>query len=384
MAALAPALRRCAALRYRRYPCGNVIATRQPLRAGALADARCRRRGRRRSRARSRGRGRCRCPACRARGRSARAPARARPAECRARRLRPRANALAVARAGAHRDAAAARRVLERVVHQVGERLAQQEGVAVDRRAGSSSKPRSMSRASAWCTQASASPSTTLFRSTLRRVAARAGLGARQREQLVGEPRGADRRLVHLLELRARPPRAAAARARARCAPAARRAACAAGARRWRGSAAGCGSPRHLLEQAVQRADQRPRLLRRAGGVDRAQVARRALLDLLGQARERREAALDAEPDDDQRRQREQQLAAAGSTAGSRAPGACASPWSRRPARCRSPRPHGDCTDTTRTFWPVEHRRRGPPRRPAARGSSASPASRGRRGCSTR
>ena len=31
---------------------------------------------------------------------------------------------------------------------------------------------------------------------------------------------------------------------------------------------------RHLLEQAVQRADQRPRLLGRAGGVDRPQVAR--------------------------------------------------------------------------------------------------------------
>ena len=145
-------------------------------------------------------------------------------------------------------------RILDRVVHQVGERLAQQEGVALAPAPRSSSKPRSTSRASAWCTQASASPSTTLFRSTCARLAARAGLGAREREQLVGEARGADRRLVHLLELRAARPRAAAARARARCAPAGRRAACAAGARRWRGSAAGCGSPSATsLEQAVQR-----------------------------------------------------------------------------------------------------------------------------------
>jgi hypothetical protein len=149
-----------------------------------------------------------------------------------------------------------------------------------------------MSRDTAWRTQASASPSAMFLRS-------RSALA--QREELVGEARGADRGEVHLLELRA-----AFVRHRLRerelgvhLQPGERRAQL---VRRVGEEAllhvAGGG---HLGEQPVQRADQRARLRRRALGVDRPQVARRARLDLLREAREGLQAVLHAEPDDHQR-----------------------------------------------------------------------------------
>ena len=211
-------------------------------------------------------------------------------------------------RAGAHRDAAAARRVFERVVHQVGERLAQQERVAVD--AARRARSRGRCRAPApGAPSRRPRPRPRPCRSSVRAGRARARLGARQREQLVGEARGADRRAVHLLELRAASGSGigcASASSVCACRPASGvRSWCAASARKrcWLRFAAD-----DLAEQAVQRADQRPRLLGRAGGVDRPQVARRARLDLVRQARERLQAALHAEPDDHQRRQRDQQL----------------------------------------------------------------------------
>jgi hypothetical protein len=63
---------------------------------------------------------------------------------------------------------------------------------------------------------------------------------------------------------------------------------------------------RHFLEQPVERRYQRQRLLGCGLGVDRSQVARRARLYLLRQARQRRKPALYAEPDDDQGGERDQ------------------------------------------------------------------------------
>src|SRR5688500_2866533 len=103
---------------------------------------------------------------------------------------------------GAHRDVPAALGVLQRVVHQVGERLAQQEGVAAHRRRLELEAQVKVAR------QRPAHPGLGLgagerLQVQLDRLTARAGLRAREREELVGEARGADRRLVHLLDLRA-------------------------------------------------------------------------------------------------------------------------------------------------------------------------------------
>ena len=93
-------------------------------------------------------------------------------------------------------------------------------------------------------------------------------------------------------------PRARPARARFRCAPAGRRAACAAGARRWRGSAAGCCSTSATWPNSWFSALTSGRASSGAcAGIDRPQVARRARADLVRQVLQRREAALDAEPD---------------------------------------------------------------------------------------
>jgi hypothetical protein len=142
----------------------------------------------------------------------------------------------------------------------------------------------------------------------LRGDRARALFGAREREELVREARSADGRAMHLLELctaclrhrlrqRELGMRLQAGERRAQL------------VRRIREEAllqmAGRGD---FLQQTVQRADQRPRLLRGAAGVDRPQVTRRARLDLVGKLRERLQPALDAEPHDDERGERDQQL----------------------------------------------------------------------------
>jgi hypothetical protein len=176
-------------------------------------------------------------------------------------------------------------------VHQVGERFAQQERVALDRRRRELEAEVDVAR------ERLVHPRVGLaFGERLqvdqRSGRARARLGAREREQLVGEARGAHRRLVHLLDLRAR-------RFRQRLRERELGVRAQAGERRAQ-LVRGVGEEALLLEarggdlgeQAVERAHQRPRLLRRARGVDRAQVARGARLDLVRQARERLQAAL--------------------------------------------------------------------------------------------
>src|SRR6266850_4243734 len=193
--------------------------------------------------------------------------------------------------AGAHRDAPAALRILDRVVHEIGERLAHQERIALHRRPVELEAQVDVAR------ERLVHPGVGLalgerLQVELGGVAARARLGAREREQLVGEARGADRRLVHLLELGAHlggqrlrerelGMRLQAGERRAQLVRSVGEKALLVAARL-----------RDFLEQAVQRAHQRPRLLGCAGRIDRPEIARRARLDLLREARERPEAAL--------------------------------------------------------------------------------------------
>ena len=134
-----------------------------------------------------------------------------------------------------------ARRVLERVVDQVGERLAQQQRIARHLHVGEVETEVDFLRHRAvhpFVRRVLDDGAQVHAGKGVRAIAAR--LGARERQQLVGEARGADRREVDLLQLRAAAPRACPAPARFPYAPAGRRAACAADAPRWRGSAAGC------------------------------------------------------------------------------------------------------------------------------------------------
>src|SRR5439155_17359645 len=108
----------------------------------------------------------------------------------------------AIAQAGAHRDVAARWHVFERVVREVRDRFAQQQRVAVDRRRVEPEAQVDFAR------QRLMHPLIGFaFDQRLeihwRSAGAAARFGAREREQLVGEARGADRRLVHLLELQA-------------------------------------------------------------------------------------------------------------------------------------------------------------------------------------
>src|SRR6185503_18660384 len=109
---------------------------------------------------------------------------------------------VAIAPSGAHGDASAARRILDRVVDQVGERFAQEEGIAFDRRGLELEAEVDVAD------ERLSHPGFRFRTGQLLQVdllarGARARLGAREREELVGEARGADGRLVHLLELRA-------------------------------------------------------------------------------------------------------------------------------------------------------------------------------------
>src|SRR3989442_5159753 len=101
---------------------------------------------------------------------------------------------------GAHGDAPAALRVFDRVVHEVGERLAQQERIALHRRPVELEAEVDVARERLVHPGVGFALSERL-EVELGGVAARARLGAREREELVGKPRGADRRLVYLLEL---------------------------------------------------------------------------------------------------------------------------------------------------------------------------------------
>src|SRR5438552_6573794 len=102
--------------------------------------------------------------------------------------------------AGAHRDAPAALRILDRVVHEVGERLAQQERIALHRRPVELEAQIHVARERLMHPGVGFALGERL-EIQLGGVAARARLGTREREQLVGKARGAHRRLVHLLEL---------------------------------------------------------------------------------------------------------------------------------------------------------------------------------------
>src|SRR4051812_48342623 len=108
---------------------------------------------------------------------------------------------MVIARAGAHRHAAAAVGIFDRVVHQVGECFTQEKRVTLERRrleleaqvdvASERLVHPRVGFGLDHCLEIDA-----------RRIAARARLGAGKGQQLIGEARGADRRLVHLVELR--------------------------------------------------------------------------------------------------------------------------------------------------------------------------------------
>src|SRR5687768_13486105 len=107
-----------------------------------------------------------------------------------------------VAPAGAHSDAAPARGIFERVVHQIRKRFTQQERIAVHRR-----RLELKAQIDIACKRLAHPRFGFAARDVLevyrRHDGTRTRLGARQREQLIGEARCADRRLVDLLELRA-------------------------------------------------------------------------------------------------------------------------------------------------------------------------------------
>src|SRR5688572_18817816 len=108
----------------------------------------------------------------------------------------------ALAPAGAHRDAGTALRILERVVHEVGKRLAQQERIALDLRRLELETKIDVAR------EGLVHPGVGLaldqaLQVERREADAHAGLGASERQQLVGEATGADGGLVHALDLRA-------------------------------------------------------------------------------------------------------------------------------------------------------------------------------------
>ena len=185
---------------------------------------------------------------------------------------------------------------------EVRQRLAQQEGVALHRRGIELEAEVDVAgeRLAQPCIGLAASDALEVDRRGRRR----ARLGAREREQLVREAAGAHGRAVHLLELRA-----AGVRHRLRDAGSVCACSPAGGVRSWCAAVRGTAWLRlaaDLLEQAVQRAHQRPRLLRSAGGVDRPQVA--AERDLISSdSRASGSARASAEPDDDQRRERDQE-----------------------------------------------------------------------------
>src|SRR5688572_21536766 len=177
---------------------------------------------------------------------------------------------MAVAPPGAHGDAPAAMRIFERVVHQVGKGFAQEKRVAVNRRRFELEAKIDVAR------ERLAHPRLGLASGDaleihLRSQGARARFGARQGKELVGKARGADRRLMDLLELRA-------AGLRDRLGERELGVRLQAGERRAQ-LVRGIGEKalllaarrRHFLEQAVEGTDQRPSFFRRPGGVDRPQ-----------------------------------------------------------------------------------------------------------------
>ena len=213
------------------------------------------------------------------------------------------------ARAGAHRDVPARLRVLDRVADQVDEQLAQQERVAAHPGRGNIEpevhvlRERPVHPFIGALLHHLAQVDACEFR---RPVAAR--LGARERQQLVGEARRADGRTVHVLQLG---PAGVRHRLRHRqlgvgLQPGERRAQLVRGV----GEEPLLVAVRlvHLVEELVERRDQGLGLGRRAALVDRPQVARRALQDLVRQPRQRREAARDAEPHQRESQHRKQGL----------------------------------------------------------------------------
>ena len=187
---------------------------------------------------------------------------------------------MAVGASGAHRDVPAALRVLDRVVHEVREGFTQQERIALHRRPVELEAKVDIAR------ERLVHPAVGFaFGERLevhfRGAAARAGLGAREREQLVRETPRADRRLVHLLELGAhfRRQRFRERELGVRLQARERRAQLMRGV--GKEALLVAARLRHLVEQSVQRAHQRLRFLGCALRRNRPQVAGRARLDLI-------------------------------------------------------------------------------------------------------
>ncbi len=246
---------------------------------------------------------------------------------------------MVIARTRPHGDAAARGRVFQRVVDQVAERLAQQQRVPRNLHVVQLRRPRSMSFAIARCTHSSAASSTTARRFT-GFASTRVPPGSARASASSWLARRAVRMVARCIcssctRCSSGTPCASAISVCA-CRPASGvRSWCAALARKrcWL-LLASATCPNSWFSAPTSGAAS----LGCVTGIDRAQVARRARADFARQILQRRQAALDAEPDQRERRQRDEQFRhqAGEHDVCARACGACW--WFPPPAPCRSGR----------------------------------------------